>query len=88
MKLINVLDLGVLVELMPDDCLAIADALAQCEIHAGNVPHRRALQTTFRACAILAASDTNMDAKTPASGSRRRARCGRTWTRRRWSTER
>lgn len=27
---------------------------------------RGLLQTAFRACAILAASDTNMDAKTPA----------------------
>ena len=35
--------------------------------HAGNVPHRRALQTAFRACAILAASDTNMDGNTPAT---------------------
>jgi hypothetical protein len=66
MKLINVLDLGVAVELLADDCLAIADALARCELDAGNVPHRRALQTAFRACAILAASDTNMDGKAPA----------------------
>jgi hypothetical protein len=65
-KLVDVLDLGVVVELFPDDCLAIADALARCEMHEGNVPHRRALQTAFRACAILAASDTNMDGKTPA----------------------
>ncbi len=65
MKLLNVLDLGVAVELWPDDCLAIADALAHWGDRPGNIPHIRALQTAFRACAILAASDTNMDGATP-----------------------
>ena len=66
MKLLNVLDLGVAVELYPDDCLAIADALACYGDRPGNIPHINALQTAFRACAILAASDTNMDDDTPA----------------------
>jgi len=82
MQLINVEDLGVTVELFPDDCLAIADALAHWGDRPGNIPHIKALQTAFRACAILAASDTNMDARPrPTSGSGRRGRCGRTWTR-------
>jgi hypothetical protein len=67
MRFVNVLDLGVTVELFPDDCLAIADALACYGDRPGNRPHLDALQTAFRACAILAASDTNMDAETPAS---------------------
>ena len=66
MKLLNVLDLGVAVELWPDDCLAIADALACYGDRPGNQPHIHALQAAFAACAILAASDTNMDAQTPA----------------------
>jgi len=64
MKLVNVLDLGVAVELFPDDCLAIADALACYGDRPGNQPHIHALQTAFTALAILAASDTNMDAGT------------------------
>jgi hypothetical protein len=69
MKLVNVLDLGVVVELYPDDCLAIADALAHVAAHAdlpANHPQLSAMQTAFRAMAILAASDTNLDEKTPA----------------------
>jgi len=66
MKLLNVLDLGVAVELWPDDCLAIADALACYGDRPGNQPHIKALQTAFRACAILGAADTNVDAETPA----------------------
>jgi len=66
MRFVNVLDLGVTVELWPDDCLAIADALACYGDRPGNQPHIKALQTAFRACAILGASDTNMDAETPA----------------------
>ena len=66
MKLLTVEDLGVTVELWPDDCLAIADALACYGDRPGNQPHIAALQTAFRACAILGASDTNMDAETPA----------------------
>jgi len=66
MRFVNVLDLGVTVELFPDDCLAIADALAHWGDRPGNIPHIKALQTAFRACAILGASDTNMDAHTPA----------------------
>jgi hypothetical protein len=66
MKLINVEDLGVTVELWPDDCLAIADALARWGDGPGNRPHIDAMQAAFRAFAILAASDTNMDEKTPA----------------------
>ena len=69
MKLLNVLDLGVAVELWPDDCLAIADALAHVAGHTdlpGNYPHLNAMQAAFRACAILGASDTNMDGDTPA----------------------
>ena len=68
MKLVNVLDLGVAVELWPDDCLAIADALAHWGDRPGNIPHITAMQAAFRACAILAAADTNMDAETPARG--------------------
>jgi len=66
MKLLNVLDLGVAVELFPDDCLAIADALACWGDRPGNMPHLAAMQAAFRGFAILAASDTNMDAETPA----------------------
>ena len=66
MKLVNVLDLGVAVELWPDDCLAIADALACYGDRPGNQPHIHALQTAFAALAVLAASDTNMDGDTPA----------------------
>jgi hypothetical protein len=66
MKLINVEDLGVTVQLWPDDCLAIADALARWGDHPGNRPHVEALRAAFRAFAILAASDTNMDGDTPA----------------------
>jgi hypothetical protein len=66
MKFLNVLDLGVVVELMPDDCLAIADALACYGDRPGNQPHLHALQAAFAACAVLAASDTNMDEETPA----------------------
>ena len=66
MKLLNVLDLGVAVELLPDDCLAIADALACYGDRPGNQPHIHALQAAFAACAVLAASDTNMDEETPA----------------------
>jgi hypothetical protein len=65
MKLLNVLDLGVTVELWPDDCLAIVDALAHWGDRPGNQPHINALQTAFRACAILGAADTNMDAAAP-----------------------
>jgi hypothetical protein len=65
-KFINVEDLGVTVELWPDDCLAIADALARWGDRPGNRPHVEALQAAFRAFAILGASDTNMDADTPA----------------------
>jgi len=66
MKLLDVLDLGVAVELMPDDCLAIADALAHWADRPGNIPHITAMQAAFRACAILGATDTNMDGETPA----------------------
>ncbi len=66
MRLVNVLDIGVVVELMPDDCLAIADALACYGDRPGNQPHIKALQTAFAALAVLAASDTNMDDGTPA----------------------
>ena len=66
MKLLNVLDLGVTVELFPDDCLAIADALACYGDRPGNQPHIKALQAAFAALAVLGASDTNMDAGTPA----------------------
>ena len=66
MKLLDVLDLGVAVELMPDDCLAIADALACYGDRPGNQPHLKALQAAFAALAVLAASDTNMDDGTPA----------------------
>ncbi len=54
------------VELWPDDCLAIADALACWDGRPGNQPHLKALQAAFQGFAILAASDTNMDAETPA----------------------
>ena len=66
MKLLDVLDLGVAVELLPDDCLASADALAHWGDRPGNIRHINVLQTAFRACAILGAADTNMDAGTPA----------------------
>jgi hypothetical protein len=66
MKFISVEDLGVTVELWPDECLAIADALAHWSDHPGKRPHVEALQAASRACAILAASDTNMDDETPA----------------------
>ena len=62
----NVLDLGVTVELFPDDCLAIADALACYGDRPGNQPHLAGLQAAFAALAVLAASDTNMDDSTPA----------------------
>ncbi len=66
MRFVNVLDLGVTVQLFPDDCLAIADALACYGDRPGNQPHIKALQAAFAACAVLAASDTNMDDGTPA----------------------
>ena len=75
MKLLNVEDLGVTVELWPDDCLAIADALAHWGDRPGNQPHIKALHTAFRACAILAAADTNMDAETPAREWLGKTRC-------------
>lgn len=80
MKLINVLDLGVAVELYPDDCLAIADALERVRRQpdsAANHPHIGALQTAFESLAILAASDTNMDERTPAREWRDKTR--RVW---------
>jgi len=43
MKLLDVLDLGVTVELWPDDCLYIADALACWGDRPGNIPHIKAL---------------------------------------------
>ncbi len=66
MRFVNVLDLGVTVQLFPDDCLAIADALACYGDRPGNQPHIKALQAAFAALAVLAASDTNMDDGTPA----------------------
>lgn len=77
MKLINVLDLGVAVELMPDDCLAIADALNRVVMQpdtAANHPHVGALQAAFDALAILAAADTNMDGDPPPSQWRAKTR--------------
>jgi hypothetical protein len=80
MKLVNVLDLGVQVELLADDCLAIADALERIRRQpdsATNHPHVSSLQTAFESLAILAAVDTNMDGNTPAREWREKTR--RVW---------
>jgi hypothetical protein len=77
MKLVNMLDLGVQVELMADDCLAIADALERIRRQpdsATNHPHVASLQTAFESLAILAAIDTNVDGHTPPREWRQKTR--------------
>ena len=66
MKLINVVCLGVVLELDATDRPQLADALQYSEKRElpGNRTHYAALHTALTACAILAAHDTNLDANT------------------------
>ncbi len=59
---------GVLLELDPTDCLAIADAIAyanKMDSSYLDFNHTAALGAAFTACAIVAALDTLADTKVP-----------------------
>ncbi len=57
-------------DLDPTDCLVLADALA-CALYHDQAPDRNltaALRATLEACAVIAATDTLRDNRTPEAG--------------------
>ncbi len=70
MKLLTIEKIAVTVELDATDCLALADALAT-SIYYDHCPDHsfiNALRASLEACAVLAATDTLRDNRTPEAG--------------------
>ncbi len=70
MKLLTIAPIAVTVELDATDCLVLADALAT-SIHYDACPDHslvNALRAALEACAVLAATDTLRDNRTPEAG--------------------
>ncbi len=70
MKLLTIAPIAVTVELDPTDCLVLADALASAVYHdrATDPGLVNALRAALEACAVLAATDTLRDNRTPEAG--------------------
>jgi len=70
MQLLTIAPIAVTVELDATDCLVLADALATA-IHYDACPDHslvNALRAALEACAVLAATDTLRDNRTPEAG--------------------
>ncbi len=70
MKLLTIAPLAVTVELDATDCLVLADALATSIHYDASPDHSlvNALRAALEACAVLAATDTLRDNRTPEAG--------------------
>ena len=57
-------------DLSPTDCLLLADALAEARFHDGapDPDYADALRAALEACAVIAATDTLRDNRTPEAG--------------------
>ncbi len=70
MKLLTIAPIAVTLELDATDCLVLADALATSIHYDASPDHSlvNALRAALEACAVLAATDTLRDNRTPEAG--------------------